>query len=210
VAGGLLHVNMRAGARRRQLIHPSEAGNPSLSPPPEGAAALDALRRRIRDVPDFPKPGILFRDLTPVLADPPLYAQVIDDLVAHTRALGDVTVVGIESRGFLFAAPVAYALRRPLVLVRKPGKLPAATIAEPYGLEYGKDELHAHTDSVKAGDRVVVMDDLLATGGTAEATGKLMTKLGATVASYCFVVELSDLGGRARLGADTVHALLRY
>ena len=171
---------------------------------------MEALRRAIRDVPDFPKPGILFKDLTPALANPPVFAEVIDALIAHTRSLGDVTLVGIESRGFLFSAPVAYALRRPLVMVRKPGKLPYASIAEPYGLEYGKDTLHAHVDAVKEGDRVLIVDDLLATGGTAQATANLMTKLGAKVAGYAFVVELGDLGGRKRLGDSLVHALLRY
>ncbi len=161
-------------------------------------------------MPNFPKPGILFRDLTPVLADPVLFARVVEQLVAHTRTLGDVSIVGIESRGFLFAAPVAHALGRPLVLVRKPGKLPAATVEQSYGLEYGTDMLQAHVDSVNQGDRVLIVDDLLATGGTAQAAGQLMTKVGAKVAGWAFVVELGALGGRARLRDGSIHSLITY
>jgi adenine phosphoribosyltransferase len=131
----------------------------------------DLLRRTIRDVPDFPKKGIVFKDITPVLGDGAVYRRVVDELVARWKQSGIDQVVGIESRGFIFAAPLAYALGAGLSLVRKPGKLPWETIRESYSLEYGQDALELHIDSVGPGERVLVVDDLLATGGTAEAEG---------------------------------------
>jgi adenine phosphoribosyltransferase len=171
---------------------------------------LDAVRAAIRDVPDFPKPGIVFKDITPVLSDGALFHQVIDALVARWRGERISKVAGIESRGFVFAAPLAYALGAGLTIVRKPGKLPWRTIQEAYALEYGEAVLELHEDAFHPGERVLVVDDVLATGGTAEAVGRLVARQGATLVAYSFVVELGFLGGARRLGAAQVDALLRY
>lgn len=170
----------------------------------------DAIRAKIRDVPDFPKKGIVFKDITPVLSDRTLFRQVIDALAARWGGERINKVVGIESRGFLFAAPLAYVIGAGLTVVRKPGKLPYRRIKEVYALEYGEDSLELHVDAVGPGERVLVMDDLLATGGTAEAVGRLVTRQGATLAGYSFVVELGFLNGARRLGPDKVHALVTY
>ncbi|HYQ80003.1 MAG TPA: adenine phosphoribosyltransferase [Anaeromyxobacteraceae bacterium] len=170
----------------------------------------DAIRARIRDIPDFPKKGIVFKDITPVLSDRALFRQVVDALAARWGRERIDKVVGIESRGFLFAAPLAYAIGAGLTVVRKPGKLPYEKIREVYALEYGEDSLELHVDAVGPGERVLVMDDLLATGGTAEAVGRLVTRQGAALVGYSFVVELSFLNGARRLGPDKVHALVRY
>ena len=171
---------------------------------------MENVRRRIRDVADFPKKGIVFKDITPVLANPEAFKQIVDALAERYRSRKIDKVVAIESRGFLFGAPLAYALGAGLVIVRKPGKLPWKSVREEYSLEYGKDSLEMHVDAVSPGQRVLVMDDLLATGGTAAATGRLVEKQGAVVAEYAFVVELDFLAGRKKLGADKVHALLHY
>ncbi len=170
----------------------------------------DAIRATIRDIPDFPKKGIVFKDITPVLADRILFRQVIDALAARWGGERIHKVVGIESRGFLFAAPLAYAIGAGLTVVRKPGKLPYQKIREVYALEYGEDSLELHVDAVGPGERVLVMDDLLATGGTAEAVGRLVARQGAELAGYSFVVELGFLHGARRLGPDKVHALVTY
>jgi adenine phosphoribosyltransferase len=170
----------------------------------------DLLRRTIRDVPDFPKKGIVFKDITPVLGDGAVYRRVVDELVARWKQSGIDQVVGIESRGFIFAAPLAYALGAGLSLVRKPGKLPWETIRESYSLEYGQDALELHIDSVGPGERVLVVDDLLATGGTAEAVGRLVTRQGADLVGFAFVVELSFLHGTRRLGAGKVDSLVTF
>ena len=170
----------------------------------------DLLRRTIRDVPDFPKKGIVFKDITPVLGDAATYRRVVDELVARWRPLGIDQVVGIESRGFVFAAPLAYALGAGLSIARKPGKLPWETIRETYALEYGEDGLELHIDAVGPGERVLVVDDLLATGGTASAVGRLVTRQGAALAGYAFVVELAFLHGARRLGEHTVDALVTF
>jgi adenine phosphoribosyltransferase len=170
----------------------------------------DLLRRTIRDVPDFPKKGIVFKDITPVLGDGAVYRRVVDELVTRWKPLGVDQVVGIESRGFIFAAPLAYALGAGLSIVRKPGKLPWETIRESYSLEYGQDALELHIDSVGPGERVLVVDDLLATGGTAEAVGRLVTRQGADLVGYAFVVELSFLHGTRRLGAEKVDSLVTF
>src|SRR5919206_2317094 len=143
---------------------------------------MNEVRARIRDVPDFPKKGIVFKDITPVLADPALFARVVDAFVERWRDQRIAKVVGIESRGFLLAAPVAYALRAGLVVVRKPGKLPWRTMREVYSLEYGEDALEMHLDALGPGERVLVVDDVLATGGTAGAVGRLVTRQGADLA----------------------------
>ena len=170
----------------------------------------DLLRRTIRDVPDFPKKGIVFKDITPVLGDASSYRRVVDELVTRWKPRRIDQVVGIESRGFIFAAPLAYALGAGLSIVRKPGKLPWETIRESYLLEYGQDALELHVDAVGPGERVLVVDDLLATGGTAEAVGRLVARQGAELAGYAFVVELSFLHGAQRLGADKVDSLVTY
>lgn len=170
---------------------------------------IQRLKDRIRDVPDFPKKGILFRDLTPVLEDPALFAELIDGLVAPWKAAGITRIAAIESRGFLFGAPMALALKCGVSLVRKAGKLPHTTLRKSYALEYGEGVLEVHTDTAGKNDVVLVVDDLLATGGTAAAAAHLMRDTGARVVGYSFVVELGALDGRKKLG-DRVEALLRY
>lgn len=167
------------------------------------------LKDLIRAVPDFPKPGILFRDVTPLLADAQAFRDVVEQLAAPFRGKVDM-VVGIESRGFIFGAPTAYALGCGLAVVRKPGKLPAATFAAEYALEYGVDRLEIHRDGLPSGCRALIVDDLLATGGTAEAAARLVTQLGGQVVSCAFVIELAALGGREKLRPHPVHALLAY
>jgi adenine phosphoribosyltransferase len=171
---------------------------------------VEALRSKIRDVPDFPKKGIVFKDLTPVLSDPALFGKVVDALAERWRSERISKVVGIESRGFIFGAPLAYLLGAGFGVIRKQGKLPYRTVHERYDLEYGQDQLEMHVDAVEPGERVLIVDDLLATGGTAQAAGKLVTRQGGTLSGYAFVVELGFLKGAERLGRTQVHALLRY
>jgi adenine phosphoribosyltransferase len=171
---------------------------------------MDAVRARIRDVPDFPQKGIVFKDITPALADPAVFRQVIDAFVARWKGERIDKIVGIESRGFLFAAPLAYALGAGLTVARKPGKLPWQTIREVYSLEYGENALELHVDAVGPGERVLVVDDVLATGGTADAVGRLVARQGAELVSFSFLAELSFLHGARRLGPDKVHALITY
>ena len=170
----------------------------------------DLLRRTIRDVPDFPKKGIVFKDITPVLGDGAVYRRVVDELVTRWKPKGIDQVVGIESRGFIFAAPLAYALGAGLSIARKPGKLPFETIRETYMLEYGQDGLELHIDAIGPGERVLIVDDLLATGGTAEAVGKLVLRQGAELVGYSFVVELAFLHGARRLGTAKVDTLVTF
>ena len=172
---------------------------------PQLAADLAA---RLRDVPDFPKPGIVFKDITPVLADPRLFARVVTALSAPFRGEHITKVVGIEARGFMFGAPVALALGAGFVPARKPGKLPWKSVQERYALEYGTDGLELHEDALARGERVLVVDDLLATGGTAGAVGKLVERLGGELVGFGFVAELGFLPGRARLGGARVQALI--
>ncbi len=172
--------------------------------------AMQEVRARIRDVPDFPQKGIVFKDITPVLSDPRLFRQIVDSFVARWKGERIDKIVGIESRGFIFAAPLAYALGAGFAIVRKPGKLPWEVIREAYALEYGEAVLELHVDAIGAGERVLVVDDVLATGGTAEAVGRLVARQGAKIVAYSFLVELSFLHGAKRLGTDKVHALLTY
>ena len=172
--------------------------------------ATEQVKALIRDVPDFPKPGILFKDITPVLADPGALATAISALAAPFADSDVRTVVGIESRGFIFGAAVARVLNAGFVPARKPGKLPWRTTSVSYDLEYGSDGLELHQDAAGAGDRVLVVDDLLATGGTAEASVKLLTALGAEIVGVSFLVELGFLNGRARLAPHPVHSIVRY
>lgn len=171
---------------------------------------MDELARYIRDVPDFPSPGILFRDLTPLLHDPGAFAATLSRLEAWARLRQPTLIAGIDSRGFLFGAPLALRLGIGFVPLRKPGKLPWARHSESYTLEYGSGTLEMHQDAVAAHDRVLIVDDLLATGGTAAAAARLIARGGGEVVGALFVVELEELGGRARLPETTVHALLKY
>lgn len=168
------------------------------------------IRTLVRDIPDFPKPGILFRDITPVLADAEALSAVIDALAALARVHGATRVVGIESRGFILGTPVAARLGLPFVPVRKPGKLPHERTRVEYALEYGTDALEMHVDALEPGDRVVIIDDLLATGGTAEAACRLVEQSDAEVAAVVVMIELCDLGGSARLQPRQAYSLLKY
>jgi len=166
------------------------------------------LAEHIRDIPDWPRPGVVFKDITPLLADPVAFAATVDGLAEPFAGSRIDKVVGVEARGFLFAAPVAYRFGAGIVPVRKPGKLPWAIEAQEYELEYGSDLLEIHKDAVAEGERVLVVDDVLATGGTASATAHLVERLGGVVAGFAFVIELGFLGGRARLdGYDIVRLL---
>ena len=169
---------------------------------------MQELERYIRDVPDFPKQGIVFKDITPLLGDPTAFARAIEAL-ADAVPKPDA-VVAIESRGFLFGAPLALRWGLPLVPARKFGKLPGKTVRQVYSLEYGEDTLELHADSLRAGQRVVVVDDLLATGGTAAATVGLVRQLGAEVTALLFLIELEGLSGREQLAPVAVHSLFRY
>lgn len=168
------------------------------------------LRRLIRDVPDFPMPGILFRDITPLLGDPAAFAGVLGLLEGDARARAAEAIVGIESRGFLFGGPLADRLRLPFVPVRKPGKLPAARMSVEYSLEYGQNQLDIHQDALVGGSRAYIVDDLLATGGTALAAAKLVEMVGGSVAGFGFVIELEALGGRARLAHYSAYSVVKY
>lgn len=165
------------------------------------AQQSELIKNSIKSIPDYPKPGILFRDVTSLLENPTAYAASIEMLANRYRNRGINKVVGTEARGFLFGAPVALALGVGFVPVRKPGKLPRPTISESYELEYGTDSLEIHADAIGANDNVLVIDDLLATGGTVEATVKLIRRLGGTVTDAAFVINLFDLGGAQRLEA---------
>jgi adenine phosphoribosyltransferase len=168
------------------------------------------LRDHIRDVPDFPKPGIVFKDLTPLLLHPPAFDHAVTLLAEHARPLGVELIVAAEARGFIFGGALARELAVGFVPARKPGKLPSETVAVRYGLEYGVDELQMHADAVSGGTRVLIHDDVLATGGTAKAKGDLVERLGGEVVGCAFVVELAFLGGRETLSEYPVHALVRY
>jgi adenine phosphoribosyltransferase len=169
-----------------------------------------AARAAIRDVPDFPKPGILFKDITPVLRDMALFREVTAAIAAPYAGTGVTHVVGIESRGFILAGPVAQALGAGLVPVRKPGKLPWRTIREEYALEYGTDALEIHADALQPSASVLVVDDVLATGGTAGATCRLVERAGGTIVACAFMIELTALGGRQRLAGRQISSLVAY
>ena len=172
------------------------------------AAALKAL---IREIPDFPEPGISYKDITTLLADPAGFAACIDQLADPFRGASVDFVVGIEARGFVFSAPVAHALGAGLIPIRKPGKLPADTHSVSYELEYGEGELEIHTDAHPEGARCLVIDDVLATGGTALAGRQLMEHTGADIVGFGFLAELTFLDGREKLGSDIpIHSLISY
>ena len=168
------------------------------------------IYQAIRDVPDFPKPGIMFKDITPLLLDPTRFRRAVELMAAPFGGSKVRRVVSIESRGFLLGAPIALLLEAGLVPIRKPGKLPAARGRVEYALEYGTDALEMHRDAVGLGDRVLIVDDVLATGGTAEAAAKLVRAHGAQVVGFTFLIELDFLKGRERLRNERVEALLHY
>ena len=168
------------------------------------------LKARIRHVPDYPKPGILFYDITTLLRDPDGYRAAIDQLAAPFAGAGIEAVVGIESRGFILGAAVAERLNAGFVPIRKPGKLPSATVRESYALEYGTDSLEIHTDALTRGQRTLIVDDVLATGGTAAAAVKLVTGLGASLEGLSFLIELGFLNGKTKLGDERIHSVLHY
>jgi adenine phosphoribosyltransferase len=171
---------------------------------------LEQIQSAIRTIPDFPQPGIQFRDITPVLADADLFRQVIDLLAEKTINFGAEKVVGIDARGFLFGAAVAYKLGLGFVPIRKKGKLPFKTIRYSYALEYGKADMEIHVDAVRPGEKIVLIDDLLATGGTAAAAAHLVQELGAKVEAALFFIELADLDGRKHLGDVRVETLVAF
>lgn len=171
---------------------------------------MDALKSRIRHVPDFPKPGILFYDVTTLLRDPEGFRLVVDSMATPFLGQAIDVVVGIESRGFIIGGAVADRIGAGFVPVRKVGKLPSTTVRATYDLEYGTDSLEIHDDAVQPGQRVLVVDDLLATGGTSRATIDLVKQLGGTVEGVAFLIELVALGGRSRLAGEKVMAVLQY
>ena len=174
------------------------------------AITVQEIYQAIRDVPDFPKPGIMFKDITPLLLDPGRFRRALELMAAPFGGSKVRRVVSIESRGFLLGAPIALLLEAGLVPIRKPGKLPAARGRVEYALEYGTDALEMHRDAVGLGDRVLIVDDVLATGGTAEAAAKLVRAHGAQVVGFTFLIELDFLKGRERLRNERVEALLHY
>ena len=174
------------------------------------ADRIEYIRSKVRDVPDFPKPGILFKDITPVLSDPKAFNLCLDLMAEHYDGQRIDTIVGIESRGFIFGAALAAKLRKPFVPTRKPGKLPAKTYRQEYALEYGTDAIEIHQDAIKKGERVLIVDDLIATGGTAKAATDLITKIGGEVLGATFVIELTFLPGKEKLEPVPVYSLLQF
>ena len=171
---------------------------------------MERLSSLIRDIPDFPEPGVVFKDITPVLADPKAFAELINALTDPFRDAGITKVAGIEARGFTLATPVADQLHAGFIPIRKPGKLPFETVREEYELEYGKDALEVHVDAVHDGEKVLIVDDVIATGGTAAAAIRLLRRLGADVVGFAAFIELVFLGGVQLLDGVPLHALLRY
>lgn len=171
---------------------------------------IDFIGSKIRDIQDFPKPGILFKDITPMLADPAAFAACVDLIAERYEGVAFDAIVGIESRGFIFAAALATRMRKAFVPVRKPGKLPAETIRVAYELEYGTDSLEIHRDAIAAGQKALLVDDLIATGGTGWAATELVRRLGGEVIGAAFVIELTFLSGAERLKPVETFSLLRY
>ncbi|MEX0865286.1 MAG: adenine phosphoribosyltransferase [Acidimicrobiia bacterium] len=171
---------------------------------------MQNLAALIRDIPDFPEPGVIFKDITPVLADAEAFAELIEALAAPYHDVEVSKVAGIEARGFTLATPVARLLSAGFIPIRKPGKLPFETVRESYSLEYGTDALEIHTDSVNPGERVLVVDDVIATGGTAAAAIRLLKGIGAEVVGFSVFIELVFLGGSRMLDGVPIHALVRY
>jgi len=178
--------------------------------PARGSPCFVEIQSHIRAIPDFPLPGILFRDITPLLKDKQAFKAAIDLFVDKYKQAGINHVVGIEARGYMLGAPLAYAIGAGFVPVRKPGKLPYSKLSESYALEYGTNSLEIHADALGNGDRVLVVDDLLATGGTAAATRRLLERLGADVAGFAFLIELEALKGRDALKGADVTSFITY
>ena len=170
----------------------------------------DSIRSKIRTVPHWPKEGIMFRDITTLLKDPDGFKETIDILYKRYKDRKIDKVLGIESRGFIFGAPLAYLLNCGFVPIRKPGKLPAECESEEYTLEYGKDKIEIHTDSIEKGERVLIVDDLIATAGTADAARKLVKKLGGEIVECTFIVELTDLKGRNKLKGEKIYSIVEF
>jgi adenine phosphoribosyltransferase len=168
------------------------------------------VRDHIRAIADYPEPGVTFRDITPLLGNAAAFGRAVDDLVTRFHDVDVDRVVGVESRGFILAAPVAYRLRAGFVPVRKPGKLPWAVAREEYELEYGRDKLEIHRDAIHPDEKILIVDDVLATGGTAAATGRLVETLGGDIVGFGFLLEIEDLGGRARFEGRRVESLTVY
>ena len=172
--------------------------------------ATELLRSRVRDVPDFPRPGIVFKDITPLLGDPVAFSRVIDEIVVGLGRGTVDKVLGIEARGFIIAAPVAYHMAAGFVPIRKRGKLPWKTEEQTYQLEYGEETIEIHADAIARGERIAIVDDVLATGGTAAAAASLVERLGGTVVSMAFLIELAFLKGREKLEGYDIVSLLQY
>jgi adenine phosphoribosyltransferase len=172
-------------------------------------AAID-LRAKVRDVPDFPQPGVIFKDVMPLLADADALRQTIQGLGEWAKGKEPAVILGAEARGFILGAAIAYEIGCGFVAARRPGKLPPETVGATYALEYGQNSLELHPDLIGSGARVVIHDDVLATGGTVEAVAKLVERLGGEVVGCCFIIELTFLGGRERLGQYDLHALIDY
>ena len=168
------------------------------------------LKDYVASIPDFPQEGILFRDITPLMADGEAFHYACEELIDYAKKVGAQVVAGPESRGFIFGCPVAHEMKIGFVPVRKPGKLPRKTISYKYDLEYGSNELHIHADAIKQGQKVLIIDDLLATGGTVEATAKMVEDLGGEVVGCAFLIELEGLGGREKLDKYDVFTLMKY
>ncbi len=175
-----------------------------------GAAAVEQIQRHIREVPDFPKPGISFKDITPLIEDGTAFHAAVDGMARATEGIDYSRILSAEARGFVFGTALAYRAKKGLVLARKPNKLPRETISASYDLEYGQNSLEVHVDAVTKGTRVLVVDDLLATGGTARAMCQLVEKAGGTVAGVAFLIELRFLGGRELLAPYSVTSLIAY
>jgi adenine phosphoribosyltransferase len=171
---------------------------------------VENLTALIRDIPDFPEPGIVFKDITPVLADGPAFGTLVDALAAPYLEVGVDKVAGIEARGFTLATPVAERLGAGFIPVRKPGKLPYETVREDYALEYGTDSLEIHTDAAAKGEKILLVDDVIATGGTAAAAIRLLRKIGADVVGFSVFIELAFLDGAQKLDGVPLHALVKY
>ena len=171
---------------------------------------MKELKEYVRSIPDFPQPGIIFRDVTTILQDAEGLALSVDSLIEKIKDLDYDMIVGPESRGFIFGVPVAYAQHKAFIPVRKPGKLPCETVSMDYDLEYGKATIENHKDAIKPGDKIVIIDDLIATGGTIEAITKLIESLGGEVVKIVFVMELEGLNGREKLGKYSVDSLVKY
>ena len=171
---------------------------------------IEHIKKRIRNVPDFPKPGIQFKDITPLLQDSELFNQVISIFYERYKEKNIEVIVGIESRGFIFAAPLALKLNCAFVLARKGGKLPSDTVEAHFDLEYGVDSIEIHKDAINQGDRILIVDDLIATGGTAKATGALVKRLGGQIVSFSFLIELIGLGGANIIENDSIFSIIQY